>query len=276
MPEEGAVLRTALEIAVFAARSGGDAVRQNAGSDWTARSKSSAIDLVTEVDVASGVAVARAILDRVPDAKLLVEEPEVHELVGVPPASLTDDELWVVDPLDGTTSFVHGYPCYSVAVALVRGGQPVAGAVYNIALNEINAAAVGEGATRNGKPIHCTGAAGVREALLVTGFPYDRGEPLDRQLRVLAAFLRAPVHGIRRDGSAAIDCCHVASGRCDGFWEYALKPWDMAAGVVIAREAGAHATDTDGTPWTVSSGGIVVANAALHAEMIELILAADD
>lgn len=276
MPEGGATLRTALEIAVFAARSGGDAIRENAVSDWSARSKSSVTDLVTEVDVASGVAVARAILERVPNANLLVEEPEVHEAIGVAPASLADDELWLVDPLDGTTSFVHGYPCYSVAVALVREGQPVAGAVYNVALNEINAAALSEGATRNGKPIRCTDAASVREALLVTGFPYDRGEPLDRQLRVLAAFLRAPVHGIRRDGSAAIDCCHVASGRCDGFWEYALKPWDMAAGVVIAREAGAYASDTDGTPWTSSSTGIVVANPVLHAEMIQLVLAADD
>ena len=111
----------------------------------------------------------------------------------------------------------------------------------------------------------------MRDALLITGFPYDRGAPLDRQLAVLAAFLRAPVHGIRRDGSAAIDCCHVAGSRADGFWEYYLKPWDVSAGVVILREAGALVTDTEGAPWTAHSESICCANPALHAEMLAVI-----
>jgi myo-inositol-1(or 4)-monophosphatase len=106
---------------------------------------------------------------------------------------------------------------------------------------------------------------------MVTGFPYDRGRPLDVQLAVLAEFLRAPVHGIRRDGSAAVDCCHVASGRCDGFWEYGLKVWDVAAGAIICREAGAVVSDVDGEPWGTASSSICVANPTLHTQMLEVI-----
>jgi myo-inositol-1(or 4)-monophosphatase len=150
----------------------------------------------------------------------------------------------------------------------------VAGAVYNAALGEMNAAARGLGATRGGEPLTVSTAPSVRDALLITGFPYDRGAPLDRQLDVLGAFLRAPVHGIRRDGSAAVDCCHVAGGRADGFWEYFLKPWDMAAGVVILREAGAVVTDVDGVGWSAQSTSICCANPELHAEMLGVIAAA--
>jgi myo-inositol-1(or 4)-monophosphatase len=123
-------------------------------------------------------------------------------------------------------------------------------------------------------PIHVTNAETVRDALVITGFPYDRGTPLDVQMAVLTAFLRAPVHGMRRDGSAAVDCCHVAGGRADGFWEYALKPWDMAAGALICREAGAVVTDVSGRPWSAASENILAANPSLHAEMLALIRSA--
>lgn len=259
----------ALAIAMAAAKAGGDVLRSRGTGE--VRSKSSATDFVTEADIASGVAVATAILAAHPRARILVEEPEVAGLVGVEPGTLDDSEVWIVDPLDGTTSYLHAYPCYSVSVALVRDGQPVAGAVYNAALDEMNAAAVGSGATRDGAPLAVTSAERVSDALLVTGFPYDRGAPLDRQLAVLAAFLRNPVHGIRRDGSAALDLCHVAGARADGFWEYTLKPWDMAAGVLICREAGARVTDVDGVAWSTASESVCAANAQLHAEMLEVI-----
>jgi myo-inositol-1(or 4)-monophosphatase len=235
------------------------------------RSKGWSTDFVTEADLAAGVAVVRAITQRLPDARFVIEEDEVYDMGPAARGSLDDDEVWVVDPLDGTTSFLHGYPTYSVSVACLRHGQPVAGAVYNAALNEMNAAAVGLGATREGVQLSVSDAPTVRDALLITGFPYDRGAPLDRQLKVLAAFLRAPVHGIRRDGSAAIDCCHVAGSRADGFWEYYLKPWDVSAGVVILREAGALVTDADGAPWTAHSESICCANPTLHAEMLSVI-----
>lgn len=267
-------MRDALETAKAAALAGGRVLESMRESMGAVRAKSSVTDFVTEADVASGVAVVRTIMESHPDARFVVEEAEVYDLIGAKPGVIGEGDVWVVDPLDGTTSFIHAYPTYSVSVALVRGLDPVAGAVYNAAAGEMNAAALGLGATRNGKPIRVSDAATVRDALVITGFPYDRGAPLDIQLAVLAAFLRAPVHGVRRDGSAAIDCCHVAGGRADGFWEYALKPWDMAAGALICREAGGLVTDITGRSWSAASDSILAANPLLHAEMLAVIRAA--
>lgn len=266
--------RKLLEIAEAAARAGGAVVRARAGDFGAVRTKSSLIDLVTDVDVASGVAVVRAIHDALPQARVIVEEPEVYELTASEPASLYDPEVWVIDPVDGTTSFVHGYPCYSVSVACLQDGSPVAGAVFNAASAECFTGAVGEGAFLDGWAIRCTEAAGVPQALLATGFPYERESTLDRQLGIFSAVIRV-AHDIRRDGSAAIDCCQTACGRVDGFWELALRPWDMAAGVCILREAGALVTDTSGAPWTPATTDIVTANPRLHAALLELIAEAD-
>jgi len=268
-------VRDELEAAIAAARAGGDVLAAHRDDHGASRSKSSPTDFVTEADIASGVAVARCLSDRDRDVRFVIEEEEVYDLAGVARGSLTDPEVWVVDPLDGTTSFIHGYPCYSVSVAMLRDGRPVAGAVLNAASGEMNAAALGVGAARDGAPLRVSAARHVSDALLITGFPYDRGRPLDRQLAVLSAFLRAPVHGIRRDGSAAVDCCHVAAGRADGFWEYGLKPWDMAAGVLIVQEAGGRVTDAYGAPWTAASSSICAANPTLHAAMLDVIRGID-
>ncbi len=264
-------MRDELMLCRLAAAAGASTIRERASAMGEVRSKSSATDLVTDTDIAAGVAVARAIHDADPSARFVIEEEEVYDLAGATRGGLDDAEVWVVDPLDGTTSFVHGFPCYSVAVALLRDGRPVAGAVANVVLDETVSAADGLGAYLGDRRVRCAETARLDQALLVTGFPYDRGAPLDRQLAVLATFLRSPVHGIRRDGSAAIDCCHVALGRADGFWEYGLKPWDMAAGVVICREAGAVATGVDGEEWTTSSAGIITANPALHPLMLDVV-----
>jgi myo-inositol-1(or 4)-monophosphatase len=261
-----------LECAMEAARAGGAVLRKHAGAIEHVRTKSTATDLVTEVDVASGVAVVSALAWRLPAARFVVEEPEVCDLAGVTTGSLQDDEVWVVDPLDGTTSYVHGYPCYSVSVALLREGVPVAGAVYDAARDQMNAAAKGRGATRDGRALRVVGATELTKALTITGFPYDRGATLDRQMSVLGYMLRR-VQGLRRDGSAAIDCCRVAAGEADGFWEFALKTWDTAAGAIIAMEAGALVTDFAGHPWSVDTTDTLVANPTLHAHMLEAIAA---
>lgn len=260
-----------LTAARAAAEAGARTIRSRSNEMGEVRSKSWATDLVTETDIAAGVAVAHALMDHDTGARFVIEEEEVYERAGATRGALADPEVWVVDPLDGTTSFVHGFPCYSVSVALLRNGNPVAGAVANVPLGETISAACGLGATRDGRPVRCSQAKTLDTALLITGFPYDRGAPLDRQLAVLAAFLRAPVHGIRRDGSAAIDCTHVASGRADGFWEYGLQPWDVAAGVVICREAGARITALDGSEWSPETSGILAASPQLHPLMLEII-----
>ncbi len=264
-------MRDALETAKAAALAGGRVLESKRGDLGAVRSKGSAIDFVTEADIASGIAVVRTIMERDPGARFVVEEAEVYDLLGAPKGTIGDGDVWLVDPLDGTTSFIHDYPTYSVSVALLRELEPVAGAVYNAAAGEMNAAALGLGATRDDRPIQVSDARHVTDALVITGFPYDRGAPLDTQMAVLTAFLRAPVHGMRRDGSAAVDCCHVAGARADGFWEYALQPWDMAAGAIICREAGATVTDVTGAPWDGRSTSILTANPALHAEMLAVI-----
>ncbi len=269
-------MQTHLDTARRAALAGGAELIERAGWHRDVRSKGSRTDFVTDGDIAAGIAAVRAILSIDPNARIVVEEPEVCVSLGIDPGALDDPEIWVIDPLDGTTSYLHGFPCYSVSVAFAREGQPVAGAVYNAAARELFSAAEGAGATRDGVTITCSSAAAVTDALLITGFPYDRGAPLDLQLAVLGAFLRAPVHGIRRDGSAAVDCCHVANGRADGFWEYALKPWDLAAGALICREAGAVATDVRGISYSLASESICVGNPVLHPLMLEVIAAAEE
>ncbi len=265
--------RKLLDIAVAGARAGADIVQESAGHLTGFRTKSSGVDLVTDIDVASGVAVVLAIREMMPNASFIVEEPEVYDLTSATLGQLHDAEVWVIDPLDGTTSFVHGYPCYSVSVACVRDGVPVTGAVLNIATGELYTGSVGQGAFLGEWRLRVSEVADIPEALIATGFPYDRGATLDRQLRIFSKVIRT-AHDIRRDGSAAVDCCQVAAGRVDAFWELALRPWDMAAGVCIMREAGATVTDAEGVDWTPNTTDIVAANPRLHEKLLEVVASA--
>lgn len=261
-------------IAETAARAGGAALRRHAGRVTGLRTKTASADMVSAADVDAGVAVCRAIAGTLPDARFVVEEAEVYELADVRPGSLADAEVWVIDPLDGTASFVHGYPCWSVSVACLHAGAPVAGAVFNVPADEMYSAGLGEGAALNGVRLECRGAATLDHALLGTGFPYDRGAPLSRQLRLLERML-ADVHDVRRDGSAAIDLCHVAANRTDGFWETGLNVWDMAAGVLVVTEAGGAVADFAGAPWTPATRDVASANATLLGPLLAALAEAD-
>lgn len=261
-------------LAEAAARAGAAVLLEHAGNITELRTKSGATDLVSAADVASGVAIARTIANGMSGARFVIEEPEVYERAGVTAGSLGDDLVWVIDPLDGTTSFVHSYPCWSVSIACLEKGQPIVGVVYNVPADEMVSASLGAGATLNGHALSCAGSPTLEGALLGTGFPYDRGAGLDRQLRLLERLLR-PAHDIRRDGSAAVDLCHVAIGRTDGFWETSLRPWDMAAGVLVVQESGGVVSDFQGRPWTTATCDVVAANAALHAVLLEAIAEVD-
>lgn len=267
----GIGLEAALRLAERAARAGGDVIRSRGRDIGSVREKSASVDVVTDVDIASGVEVVRTIVAEIPEARFIVEESEVFDQTEAPLAEdASSGEVWMVDPLDGTTSFFHGYPCYSCSVALLVDGTPVVGAVYDAANDQLFSAAENGGAMREGQAVRCTDVGEMPRALLVTGFPYDRGEPLRRQLPILGKMIET-AHDLRRDGSAAIDCCHVAMGRCDGYWELGLKPWDIAAGVLIAAEAGAVVTDFDGQRWTPAADTIVAANPNLHPTLLRLI-----
>jgi myo-inositol-1(or 4)-monophosphatase len=263
-----------LANAEAAARLAGALLARRAGQPGVTGTKSSDVDMVTEVDIASGVEIVSWLMTVDPDATFLVEEPEVYGLAGAPEGTLADPAVWVVDPIDGTTSFIHGFPAFSVSIARLEHGRPVVGVVYNVPMDELFSAEAGAGATREGVPIHASDADVISRSLLVTGFPYDRGAPLERQLAIFGSILHS-VHGIRRDGSAALDCCHVACGRADAFWEFALKPWDTSAGMLIAREAGAILSDIDGSEWTPGTADVLVAAPRLHPVLLAAIREAD-
>lgn len=267
---ESTRLQRLAQVARTSAREAGALVRDARAQPKATSSKSTAIDLVTATDIAAGVKAVQVIADLDPDASFIVEEPEVLAQTNAKPGELAD-HVWVIDPIDGTTSFVHDFPCFSVSIALLEQGRPVAGAVYNVPLDEMCWGVFDGGAFRDGVRLRASQQREIEKAVLVTGFPYDRGRPLELQLSALSAFLRLPVQDIRRDGSAAVDCCNVASQRCDGFWEYGLKVWDMAAGVLICEEAGCSVSDVEGRSWSPQSTSICAANPVLHEQMLDVI-----
>ena len=220
-------------------------------------------DFVTAADVASERAVAAAIRAAHPDHRILGEEESR--------ASLDDPGfVWIVDPLDGTTNFIHGYPVFAVSVAVARDGEVVAGVVVDVPRGEVYAAARGEGATQGGTPIRVSSRPGIADALIGTGFPFRKQDRLDKYLASFRAVV-ADTAGIRRAGSAALDLCAVAAGRFDGFWEEGLGPWDMAAGALLVEEAGGVVTDMRGGRRFLASGAIVCGAPAVHRELLGLV-----
>jgi len=173
---------------------------------------------------------------------------------------------WIIDPLDGTTNFAHGYPFYCVSIAVEEKGEIVCGAVYDPVREEMFSAARGAGAYRNGERLKVSNVDRLSQALLITGFPYNFRERLDTVIRQFGKFLVAS-QAVRRGGSAALDLCYVASGRLDGFWELYLQPWDTAAGHVILEEAGGRVTDFKGGPFSIYNKETLASNGLLHDEM---------
>jgi len=225
-----------------------------------------AADFVTHVDEEAEAVAVAAIRERFPDHAILAEEGG-----GAGTDSENDSEwLWIVDPLDGTTNYLHGYPSYAASVALAREGELIAGAVVSGVTGECWTATRGGGAFLDGRPIHVSGITNPRHALIGTGFPFRKLELLPGYLEQFASVL-PQVSGIRRAGSAAIDLCHVATGYLDGFWELHLAPWDIAAGTLIIREAGGKVTTVDGGPDVIARGSVLAGNPAIHRELESLI-----
>ncbi len=224
--------------------------------------KKGAIDLVTEADVASEKAITRIIGATFPEHSIHAEESGVTRGMGV--------HRWIIDPLDGTTNYSHNLPEFSVSIAFAFKGQVVFGLVLNPVTGELFCATKGQGATLNGKPIHVSRVQSMDEALLATGFPYDlepiRDSVMKRWERCLVAS-----QGIRRLGSAALDLCYVACGRFEGFWEQNLAPWDTAAGMVIAQEAGAAVSDFSNEPYSVEKKEILATNGLVHEALVALL-----
>ncbi|MGF1506670.1 MAG: inositol monophosphatase family protein [Anaerolineae bacterium] len=221
------------------------------------------VDLVTQADGASEQLIVERLQAAFPDHRIVAEEE--GEVAG-------GDLTWYVDPLDGTTNFAHGFPVFAVSMALVQAGEPVVGVIYDPMRDELFAAERGGGAYLNGKAIFVTGAATLEDALIATGFPYDHLTAEDNNTRALSVFLRR-VQGLRRAGAAALDMAYVAAGRLDGYWEMRVKPWDVAAGVVLVREAGGMVSTYEGRRTSLFEGEMRIAasNGRIHEEMLDVL-----
>lgn len=223
------------------------------------------INLVTEADLASESLIIERIKSYYPKHSILAEEAGNAVVIG------DSTWKWIIDPLDGTTNFAHGYPCFCVTIALEHDGEIVLGVTFDPTRNELFSAERGRGASLNNKPIRVSATERLSEALIVTGFPYNFKDRPDFA-RHLNRFL-VESRGVRRDGSAAIDMAYVACGRFDGFWEEGLNPWDMAAGVLLIEEAGGHVTGYDGSKFSVYHPPILATNGLIHSQMSNVLTA---
>lgn len=255
-------IKELLETAMTAGRRAGAILTHYARSGFHVEYKSP-INLVTEADHAAEQCVIDCIRAQYPAHGFLAEERGRLDQGSSP-------YVWIIDPLDGTTNFAHGFPAYCVSIGLEYEGECIVGVVYDPTRDELFSATRGGGARLNGHPLHVSKTAILDQALLVTGFAYDiRDTPQNN----LDHFVRFALHaqGIRRTGSAALDLCYVAAARFDGFWEVKLNPWDMAAGTVILREAGGHITNFHGETHSLYGQELVASNGHIHSAMLSVI-----
>jgi len=221
-------------------------------------------DFVTHVDHEAEAVIVERIRATHPGHGVLAEEASTAP--GAQAGAPASEWLWLVDPLDGTTNYLHAYPMYAVSIAVLRSGRLEAGVVLNTASGEEWYATSGGGAFWNGAPIRVSGIRKLEQALIGTGFPFKVQHLIPEYLEQLGAVLRA-TSGVRRAGAAAVDLCHVATGALDGFWELNLAPWDVAAGVLILREAGGVVTRIDGSDDVIGRGSLLAGNPHIHAAL---------
>ncbi len=246
-------------VAEGAARKAGVFLRENIFRPHRVSHKGK-IDLVTEADPEAERIIVETLRKEIPEIPVLGEEVSRTEPRGL---------YWLVDPLDGTTNYAHGFPWFGVSIALMEDQQPLVGVVYHPMQEELFSAARGLGAYLNGRPIRVSETREPEKALLATGFPYNIHEKPTRVLEAFRDFL-IRVRGIRRAGAASLDLAYVACGRFDAFWEPLLKPWDTAAGILLVEEAGGKVTNYLGEPYNPYQLHLVATNGHLHAFMVEI------
>ena len=222
------------------------------------------VNPVTETDMAAEALLLDRLRTLFPDHRVLAEEAGGDDWRDPGPP------IWVIDPLDGTNNFAHGFPHVGVSLALVQERQPVLGVIHDPLRQETFAATSGGGAYLNGEPLRVTRVEHLADSFLATGFPYDRRAALDNNVQRLDHFLRRS-RGVRRAGAAVLDLAYVACGRFDGFWEIRLSPWDVAAGILIVREAGGVVSDFSGGADCLSGAEIVASNGRIHQQMLQVI-----
>jgi myo-inositol-1(or 4)-monophosphatase len=252
-----------LELAERLAREAGRLQKERYETAIEIRTKSSSVDLVTEVDHACEALIVDALTAERPDDAILAEEGRGHDR---PDATWR----WIIDPVDGTTNYAHGYPRFCVSIGVEREGVRTVGVVYDPLLDEQFSAVRGEGATLNGRALRVSEIDELKNALLATGFAYDvRRNPEDNVNHFIAFLKRS--RALRRDGSAALDLAYVAAGRFDGFWELRLHAWDVAAGLLLVEEAGGRVSDLTGRPPPPSGIECLASNGRIHDAMLEIL-----
>jgi myo-inositol-1(or 4)-monophosphatase len=252
-----------LALAERLARAAGRVQRERYETDVRIGTKSAAIDLVTEVDHACEALMVERLRAERPDDAVLAEEGRGQDRA---------DAVWrwIIDPLDGTTNYAHGYPRFCVSIGVEHHGVRSVGVVYDPLLEELYTAVRGEGSFLNGRRLQVSEETELGRSLVATGFAYDvRHNPADN-LDHFAAFVKN-ARAVRRDGSAALDLCYLAAGRFDGFWELQLHPWDVAAGFLIVEEAGGRVSDRAGGPPPRWGRDTVACNGRIHAAMLALL-----
>jgi myo-inositol-1(or 4)-monophosphatase len=250
-----------LDVALAASRAGTAVIRERFGTAFRTEWKGE-VDPVTEVDKLAEEAILAVIREHRPDDRILAEESGGHDW--------DRGRVWIVDPLDGTVNFVHGFPQVATSVGLRHDGAGVVAVVESVVNQEVFAAEAGAGATLDGTPIGVSVIDEPARALVGTGFAYDRQRRAQSMANTLAGVLQR-FQGIRRVGSAALDLCWVAAGRMDAYWEYGVRPWDTAAGALIVEEAGGRITTFGGSPYPLDDPGIVASNGLVHDALIEAI-----
>jgi len=259
-------MNEALQVAISAARAAGAIQRERIHNLGVVNCKGSPGDLVTEVDFLCEKEIIRQIKDRFPDHSILAEES--GNANGIAP------HKWIIDPLDGTLNYSHGYPCYCVSIGLESHGELALGVIYNHNLDELFVAQKGLGSTLNGNPISVSTVSSLKESLLVTGFTPQIVGTLENNIKHFSNLMKA-CQAVRRPGSAAMDLVYTAMGRFEGFWEMKLKPWDTAAGVLILQEAGGKVSRFDGSPYSIYDDDILVSNGKVHQEMVDILKSPD-
>lgn len=258
-----------LNVAVKAARRAGNLIqRASLNLDTIRVEKKHNNDYVSDVDRAAEQAIIEVIRDAYPKHAILAEESAPSGAGNALLSSSTEAEYqWYVDPIDGTTNFIHGHPQYAVSIALAHRGQVQQAVVYDMNRNDLYTASRGIGAFRNDRRIRVSRQTALNECLLATGFPVYDHSFLDNYLAMLKDIM-SKTAGLRREGAASLDLCNVACGRIDGFWELGLKPWDIAAGSLIVQEAGGLVTDLEGEQSWFDTGNIVAANPKILAQLV--------
>lgn len=252
-----------LETAIRAAEAGGAVLMEKFGTKIRIEHKGE-VDLVTEADKAAEAAIIAVIRTAFPEHDILAEEGDYGQR--------ESDHCWIIDPLDGTTNYAHGFPWFAVSIGLQTAGDIVAGVVFNPCNGELYVAGKGKGATLNGQPLSVSSTSELDQSLLATGFPYDRKSSRANNYDHFVNFQQA-AQACRRPGVASLDLACTAAGRFDGYWEMKLKPWDVAAGMLLVSEAGGTLSDFSGEAADPFKPEIVASNGLVHRQMLDVLAA---